>query len=267
MSRGSLRGAIIASVLFASMTNGARPAHADVPPECRQAYVGGQEDRRAGLLQRARGELLACSKPSCPPAIVADCADWLRDVERAIPSFVVAVVGADGAERTDALVYLDGVLVAKTADGRAIPADPGTHEVRVSVASEGELTSRVVLREGERNRAVNVHFAPHRERPAPVTGPPRADAPDRTRMTTASWILGGVGAAGLLTGGVLAASAFFGSPSLRTLDRCRPSCPEDEASKVHTMFVVSDVAAGVGLVAIGAAIILVLTHRTADGKP
>lgn len=254
-------------------------AHADAPPECTRAYVAAQENRRAGRLQRAREELVTCGRAQCPAAIVADCAEWLREVEHANPSFVVAVFGADGVERTDARVSVDGVVIATSLDGRALRADPGAHDIRVSVPGEDELAQRVVLHEGEANRGVRFQLEPRRAPskvvPAEVVSsklapsklaPEGPEPPPPARVPTSSWILGGVGVAGLAVSSVFAASAFFGSPSLRTLGDCKPDCSQDQADKVHTKLVITDVALGVGIVALGAAIVIALTSHPSGSR-
>lgn len=233
----------------------ASPAYADAPPACTHAYVGAQEDRRAGHLVHARSELLVCGSTMCPAAIVADCAEWLRDVDRATPSFVVTVVDREGHERTDAQVIIDGEPASNALDGRALATDPGPHELRVMIPGEAALGQHVVLREGERSRAIVFRYP---SRPAAT-----APLPPARRVPTMSWTLGGVGTASLIVSGIIAGTAFWGSPSFRTLDECKPRCSLDEADKVHAKLIVSDITLGVGLVAIGTAIWLALRQRHA----
>ncbi|WP_437760705.1 hypothetical protein [Sorangium sp. So ce1389] len=134
---------------------------------CAAAYERAQGLRRDGKLIAAREALIACSQPTCPAAAVADCGPWLAEVEKSLPSVVIAAREAGGRERLDVRVLVDGRLLAATLDGKALPVDPGPHTFRYEPAGGPAVEERVLIREGEKNRAITVILgAP------PAGGPP-----------------------------------------------------------------------------------------------
>ncbi|MGK3962733.1 hypothetical protein WMF38_00910 [Sorangium sp. So ce118] len=123
---------------------------------CAAAYERAQGLRRDGKLIAAREALIACSQPTCPAAAVADCGPWLAEVEKSLPSVVIAARDAGGRERLDVRVLVDGRLLAAALDGKALPVDPGPHTFRYEPAGGPAVEERVLIREGEKNRAITV---------------------------------------------------------------------------------------------------------------
>ncbi|WP_437841834.1 hypothetical protein [Sorangium sp. So ce1153] len=141
---------------------------------CAAAYERAQGLRRDGKLIAAREALIACSQPTCPAAAVADCGPWLAEVEKSLPSVVIAAREAGGRERLDVRVLVDGRLLAAALDGKALPVDPGPHTFRYEPAGGPAVEERVLIREGEKNRAITV-----------VLGAPPAGAPPSPRPPAA----------------------------------------------------------------------------------
>ncbi|WP_438011704.1 hypothetical protein WME89_25535 [Sorangium sp. So ce321] len=141
---------------------------------CAAAYERAQGLRRDGKLIAAREALIACSQPTCPAAAVADCGPWLAEVEKSLPSVVIAARDAGGRERLDVRVLVDGRLLAATLDGKALPVDPGPHTFRYEPAGGPAVEERVLIREGEKNRAITV-----------ILGSPPAGAPPSPRPIVA----------------------------------------------------------------------------------
>jgi hypothetical protein len=211
--------------------------------ECLQRHEDAQVARRGGQLLAARAALLACSREVCPDAVRADCVEWLDDVNRSIPSVVVAARDR-GADVTDTKVFLDGELVATRLTGSAVEADPGEHHFRF-VAGRGPVVERTVLMsEGVRNRLIDVEFAPP---PAPAVsavsapaGPPLpwfASHP----FERSDRLFGAVALAGAAT------AAAFGIWALveRSDASCAPFCNDAEVSPIRTKLVIADVGLGV----------------------
>jgi len=244
------RRAVVA-VAIAVVATSSVAARAEVPKVCLTAPVEGQELQRAGKLLAARDKYTACGVPTCPAEIVSDCLAWLRQVDEAMPSVVLAARDTKGDDLADVQVSIDGGASAPTGT-RAVRLDPGSHSL---VFDHGGMrrTQQVVLREGEKNREVFVVF----EAEAPV----RAVAVSRP-IPVAAWIAGGVGAAALATFGVFGAIGV----AQRGSDHCDTGCPSDEKGSVDSKFLVADVALGVGIVAIAAATWLYLTRPTVE-KP
>lgn len=200
-------------------------AHAD--DACIAAYENTQIARKAGRLLDARREALACSQPACPRAMVTECAGWLGEIERALPSVVLAFTLPDGGDALGARVTIDGAAI--DAGGRAVPLDPGPHAVRVTLAGFEPLERRFVLEEGEQRRR--------------ITGALVARAAPPARWPAIAF--GGVAAAafGLTIGFGASALADFEALSAR----CEPGCPHADVAGVRARAIVADVALGVGV--------------------
>ncbi|WP_437518023.1 hypothetical protein [Sorangium sp. So ce1099] len=147
---------------------------------CAAAYERAQGLRRDGKLIAAREALIACSQPTCPAAAVADCGPWLAEVEKSLPSVVIAARDAGGRERLDVRVLVDGRLLAAALDGKALPVDPGPHTFRYEPAGGPAVEERVLIREGEKNRAITVFLG------APPAGGPSSPRPLAAPAASAS---------------------------------------------------------------------------------
>src|SRR3569832_1430648 len=85
---------------------------------CAEAYESAQESRVSGALQQTRSRLAYCAQTECPSFVQKDCARWLEEVDKELPSVVVSVVGLDsdasGAASSQPLsLKLDGAAVAE----------------------------------------------------------------------------------------------------------------------------------------------------------
>lgn len=252
------------------------PAQAADKGECRDAYVEGQRLRQQGKLTLARDELVVCAQDACPKVVRADCATWLAEVEASIPSVVVSAIGLDGTDSIDVRVLADGELLRERLDGRQIPLDPGPRLLRFELEGAPAIERRVVLREGDKSRSIEVSF----ERPAPP--PPKRQEkqrpPRKHEERIVPWPLVGV-AGGLALAGV---AVFVGlgvtaKNEYQELDeRCGPNaaspsargtCSPDEVDDVHMKLVLADVSLGValGFFAVGAGLtIFNLTSQTQE---
>lgn len=227
-------GALLLVTPLAVCVASSGTAHAEVPRACLSAPLDGQKLQRDGKLLAARDMYAACAVPTCPAEIVHDCLDWLHQVDGATPSVVLAARDAGGIDLKDVQVSIDGGAPAMTGT-RAVRLDPGSHTFAFRRAG-AEQTKQVVLREGEQNREVLAVFLPPESassRPVPVI----------------AWAAGGVGVA------AMGAFAVFGAIGLteRGANHCDSGCPAEQKSAVDSKFLVSDVALGVGLVALAAA--------------
>lgn len=124
---------------------------------CNEAYVQTQRLQRTGQLLRAREQALACARDECSVTVRRGCSSWLEDIADAMPSVVVEARDAAGNELLDVRVFSGERLVAESLDGKALPLDPGAHELRFEHRGEVELL-RVVALEGQAYRHVSVRF-------------------------------------------------------------------------------------------------------------
>jgi hypothetical protein len=215
MTRG--RGWVSAVALSACTLLGLREARADGKQECAAAYEQTQSLRDTGKLVEARKNALACTIPDCPGFIVKECTQWLTLIDASMPSLVFEVHDPSGAETGAVQVSLDGKPWLEGLDGKAKPIDPGPHVLRFTLAGAEPREESVQIREGEKVRKLTVILqktaaapGPGPVRPAPVVAPPAAPPPSAppaqqgsTGSSVVPWVLGGVGVAGLVVGGVL----------------------------------------------------------------
>lgn len=245
----------------AAPPNGAAPTKA----QCVAAYQGAQIDLKASALASAREKLGVCLSASCSKALHADCAEWLRDVERRQPSVVLSFKGKDGTMRAGVPATLDGRPLEGSTDGRSVEVDPGEHVFVLAPPGEPEVTVRTLVREGEKAQrvdAVSKLFAP----PAVAPEPPRAAS------RPIPWTVYAAGGLSLVALGAAAGFGISGVSSRADLDACKPRCPVDDVSSVRTRFTVADVSLVVALLAAGATTVLYLTRpeepsRTSARRP
>jgi hypothetical protein len=124
---------------------------------CIDAAEQGQNLRGTNKLVAAKLAFAGCAADTCPAAIRKDCAQWVLEVESAIPSLVFGAK-IDGADATAVRVFIDGALAAQSLDGRAVPIDPGPHVVRFETSGLPPLERSVVVNEGAKGRGVDVEW-------------------------------------------------------------------------------------------------------------
>jgi hypothetical protein len=260
-------GATLAALVIGLLPLGS--SHGAEPPDqqaCLTAYTESQRLRNAGKLKSAREQLVICSQSSCPSVVKADCLPWLSEVERSLPTIVVAAKGPDGRDTAEVRVLVDGDPAAKRLEGRPLAVDPGTHKLRFEHAGESPIERTIVVQVGVKNRRVEVSFAPE---------PPPTEPRDTT--TGAPPVERGEPVAGyvLLGFGVLALGSFalFGlmgkSEADEYEDTCAPTktCDEDDVSATETKLIVADVSLIVGVVAVGVGVGLILYNKLSDPEP
>ncbi len=164
-----------------------------------------------------------------------------------MPTVVLSATGSDGRDRADVRVSLDGQPLVARLDGRPLAVDPGEHLFRFESDPDGAVEERVVVREGEHDRAVTGMF-PRASLPEPT-----AQVPLERPVPMAAWILGGVGAASLLVSATFASLGWFGSPGWVSSQSCRPNCSPGDVDTVRQRFAVADVSGAIALASLGSA--------------
>jgi hypothetical protein len=204
----------------------------------------------------AREGMLRCQEPACPLAMRSDCAAWLEEVVRVLPTLLVVVERDDDGRAVIAL-EIDGRKLELPNPPRPLEVLPGTHVVRVSLEGYPPVERVVVLGKGEKNHLVRVTFA--RERPIPA--PPPALAPRPTRpIPIATYALAGGAVAALTTSGIFLATAL--SAKNDALDRCAPECEPEEADTIDSRLLAADLFGAAGLVLGGFAVYTFLSRPT-----
>ena len=233
--------------------------------ECVTLHRQAQIDRKSRALRSALENLRRCADSSCPKLIGSDCAEWLVETERALPSIVVVATGPDGSDVQGVRILIDGVPLVDQVGGAAIEVDPGQHRFRFELAGSAPIERAITIREGEQRRRIEVAFrvtraAPTDTAPAGAAGRASPSAPERAGAGPWPYALGAIGIVGV--GGF----AYFGYRGLQTksdLDEknCRPACPQEEVDEGNRQFLIADISLGVGVVALGAATYLWLSER------
>ncbi len=226
-------------------------ARADDKEACIQGAEQGYALKRDNKLVAAKKLLQTCAGPTCPGALAPSCVEWLAEVEAALPTVVVAAQDEAGHDVRSVAVYSDGQLVAKEIDGTPIPLDPGPHELRFELAGHASRRLDVVIRAGEKNRALRVRFEGG---PPSASGKPRgptAPTPASRGPAIASLVIGGMSLDLAIVTGVIALVA-----KNELDDQCptRETCPESERDTIErakTTALVSTIALPVGAVGIG----------------
>ena len=155
------------------------------------------------------GESFAeCSSPSCPASVRDDCSKWRSEVQAQTPTVVVDAKTPDGHDASDVTVSVDGVVVAKKLDGRAVAVDPGAHRISFMRAGSSPITEDVIFKEGVKNRVFTVRFASE----SGGGGAPALAEGGTSGHTIYPFIVGGVGAVAIIVGVVV----ILQSPALPT---------------------------------------------------
>jgi hypothetical protein len=244
----------------------APPARGTNVKECVAAAENGQRLRESRNLRDARAAFSSCTQASCPSVVRAQCAEWLSDVSERIPSIVARATDGQGKDLTDVVVYADGTLVQHQLDGRRVEIDPGQHVLRFVRKGSRPFETKVVVREGEKNRLVDVVLEAATEGSPDAAGknptsttPTGGDTPTQERpFPVVPVVLGGVGLLGIGTFSFFAATGQSDLNDLRS--SCAPHCAQGDVDAAHTKIIVANVALGVGVVALAVAAVLYFTQ-------
>lgn len=259
-ARGARAAVALACGLFALQCGHVRIAAAQAG-ECLAAHAQGQRLRIEGALVAARGQLLRCAQSDCPALVSGECTTWLAEVDAAVSTVVFAVTDPRGNDLVDVRVRSDDVAISERTDGRALPIDPGVHRFEFEAGGYQAHAITLAVRQSERNRIVRVQLEPITPAPTPmVAGGARPMAPQSNAdIAPATYALGGVALAGLLTFGYF---ALDGAARYDEAERsCAPSCTRQQVAAGKRAYVIADIGLGVGLAGAAAAVIVQLTAR------
>jgi hypothetical protein len=215
--------------------------------ECMSQHEQAQVSRHEGRLLEARAKLLLCSLASCPPAIRADCVDWIEQVSRSLPS-VVVTARARGQDITNVKVFVDENLMAEHLTGAALDLDPGEHRFRFESQPWPAVSRTILVSEGVKGRVIDIELAPAPpETTSPALVQPSQPPPPALdhHPHALNYALGGLALAGLGTFAVAGSWALVQRHDLR--QSCAPFCSDAQVNSVSTKLVIADVALGVAL--------------------
>jgi hypothetical protein len=253
-------------VLCATTVLVVAPALADEKAACLDAASKAQNLRDNHKLVEAREQLRRCAAATCPAVVQGDCANWLTEVEKALPTVVVTAKSPTGADLVAVTVSVDGQALVSKLDGQAVPLNAGLHTFHFEGSAGASIDQQVLVKEGEKNQPIAVVLGAPAAPAVPTT--PAAPAPSpvdsgggSSPWRTVGWVAGGLGAAGLAMGGVFGLLAI----NAKSNAHCDANnvCDANTASGVKSAALLSDVGwmAGGVLLAGGAALVL-LAPRT-----
>ena len=151
------RSALVAVAMTTALGSSSPPAQGAGPDRCLMAPVEGQKLQKAGKLLDARDRYATCATNACPAEVVEDCMRWMRQVDDALPSVVVAARDPKGHDLADVRVSIDGKVPVEMSS-RAIRLDPGAHVFLFRQSGSADQEQPVTLREGEKNREIFATF-------------------------------------------------------------------------------------------------------------
>lgn len=262
-------------------------AAADDTTQCLDASSAAQDLRREKHLVAAREQLLVCARATCPGVVQRDCAGWLAEVEAATPTVVFAVKDATGADVVAARIELDGKPLLEQLTGGAVAIDPGVHALRVIVATGEPVAQQLVIREGEKNRLVEVALPAWAAPPPPAPEPTSVVAPTALAAPVRDTPLGdappprsrrALAAIGLTGGGVVvvAVGVVFGVKARGTWQEARDACgggcvpgsrAYDLRADARGQATIATAGVLVGSLAIAGGVVLYVTGREQPASP
>lgn len=195
----------------------------------------------------------------------------MQEAEARLPKLVIELE-EDAPE--DTKIVRDRVDIGRPALGLALPVDPGTRIVIVSAPGHESRTFEVEAKEGEVSELVvapGPPLPPGEEAPSPEEAMPPDDVdvapPPEKKSPVLGLVIGGVGVAGLVVGGVT------GGLALGKKNDMQSDCERDgegvlrcgskglaAADKGNTLAAVSTAGFAVGAVGIGLGLFLILRN-------
>jgi hypothetical protein len=241
----------LAVALLAQRAWAAEPVLDDAQRACFSAVEEGQRLRIEHKLVEARDRLLQCSRPACPALFRNDCAQWLAEVQAALPSVVFGAKDARGQDLFDVAVYVDDRRVVARLAGTSMDIDPGPHVFRFEWEGHPAVEQKALIREGEKERQVVVSIGDAEPAKEPGGASPGIPA--------GVWVFGGVGLAGLAGFAGLIASTDADVNHLRAT--CAPGCAPGPVSGEEAKLGVAYASLAVGVASLGAAATWLLLTR------
>ncbi len=258
---------VLSALLVPSMAGWSITAAAADKAACVAAAEAAQHLRKSGQLVASRDQLLVCANPECPAVVSQDCTRWLGEVQRSIASVVVKARDARGQPIDDVRLVVDGTVLTEQATSSPIEVSPGEHVFRCERTGFSPASQRAQLAEGERGREIPcdmVAIAAVSETPPPAESHPAeastGSSSSWSAIPVASWVLGGVGLAGLGLGTYFGVSEINDQHALEQPGQCGATTHNCDVSGIQTKIDLAYVSFGVGIVALGAAVVLAIVH-------
>jgi hypothetical protein len=241
-------------------------AFADGKAACLDAASKGQRFRDNHKLVEAREQFRVCAAAGCPGVVQSDCASWLAEVDRALPSIVVTAKNGAGADLVNVKVSMDGQPLMPKLEGQAVSMNAGLHTFHFEGEDGTSLDQQVMVKEGEKSQGVAVVLGAAPSLPSAARSEssqvsesaPESGGASRPGKTL-GWVLGSLGVAGLGLGAVAGVLAMQDKN-----DNCVGNvCSTGTVSGIRSRALLSDIGwvSGGVLLAGGAALIVFTPSR------
>lgn len=219
--RGRRLAAAAALVLLAAPATAAFAADPTLS-DCLAANENASRLQAERKLRESREQAAVCAAEACPTELHDTCRRRVAELNKSIPTVVFQTEDAAGNDVTAVKVTMDGTPLVDHLVGTAVSVDPGPHTFRFEAAGHAPVVRSIVVIEGQKDQVESITFegATRRlEAPAPAaptaspSPPPRGipaqpgeAAPSTgSSVRTTGLVLGGVGLATLVAGGVFGA--------------------------------------------------------------
>jgi hypothetical protein len=270
-----VKRAALLGVAVALVAPSAAAADAHKAKACVDAADHGQVLRDKGKLTEAKQAFVTCSRDECPSMVAKQCVQWLSDIEREIPTVIIRARDAQNQDLVDVNVVVDDALVASSLDGRPMALDPGVHKFRYTHPGAADVEQQVVIRTGERDRLLDVHFGGKAAAPptpvavatpeAQASPPPPVGAEKRGfHFPAFAGVMLGVGLASFAGMAVFVATAASDANTMR--QTCAGSCKQSDVDWANTRIILANVAMGVGIAGVSLSV-LSLIIANVGGHP
>lgn len=211
MKQARVETLLVPAVLAAGILATPTLASAQDKAACLDAASKGQVLRDTHDLIGAREQFRVCASQKCPAMVQQDCGAWLGEVDRGLPTVVLAARTAGGVDVVNAEVSVDGKPLVSRLDGQAIPLNPGPHTFVFEGPDGWRLEREALIKEGQKDQSVSVVVTPRNpsapalpavpvDAPAPAPAAPAPVSRGSGGLRLWGWIVGGVGIVGLGTG-------------------------------------------------------------------
>ncbi len=274
--------ALLCALLLTTGHSGAQPLANPGAETCSQALYAAKALEKEGKLLAAGVQLSICAQPTCPAEVSGKCISLLEEVKGATPTLIIVAKDTSGADLIDLRVFVDDQLRFEALDGRPLALDPGVHALRFEVGGTPPIRQRIVARQAEKNRRIELQFpqpgaAPQPPSPvmagpvaaAPTTDPPpsagRADE-DPKGLHPLVYTAFAVGGVGLVLGTVLGLISMSNASDLK--DECdTEGCSQEDIDSSTALAHVST--AGFAIAGVGAVVGLagLWLSGSEDGAP
>ena len=154
------------------------------------------------------------------------------------------------------VIRRDNEEVGKAVLGTPIAVDPGAHVIEATAPGYQVWQTTVQIGKENDNQSVNI--------PALTMAPKKANT-----LRTASFVVGGVGVAGLVVGGIFGGLAASGKSKLKTecpSNACPPGAAADDLASTKGKATISTIGIAVGGAAVATGVVLFIVSGKSESK-